>query len=56
MLGALGGGAGEASAAAAVAAVAVAVEGEVAVEEAACPAVWTGCEYTFPSLQEISHR
>ena len=59
MQGALGGGGGEASAADAVAVVAVAaaaVEGEVVVEEAACPAVWTGCEYTSPSLQDISHR
>ena len=59
MRGALGGGGGgEASAAAVdvVAAAVVAVEGEVAVEEAACPAVWTVCEYISPSLQEISHR
>ena len=42
--------------AAAVAVAAVAVEGEVAVVEAACPAVWTVCEYTSPSLQDISHR
>ena len=62
MLGVLGGaGGGEASAAvvavaAAVAVAAVAVEGEVAVVEAACPAVWTVCEYTSPSLQDISHR
>ena len=50
----LGGAGGEASAAAAaVVAVAAAVV-VVAVEEAACPAVWTVCEYTSPSARNQS--